>query len=321
MQSITFLLKPHFSLMAFTAAADALVTTNLVAGSVHYQLRTVSLEQKTVISDLGIRIETDATLSGGLNNERSPLCDVAVICGGYRCDRDANKELEQYLQRCAEQGKLLVGLWNGILDVASAGLMEHYECALHPSDHAHAREHHPHLQISHRALVLDRQRWSSAGPSSSLDLMLALIRRQNGSQVQASVRSILRADVHNDDAVEEALLLDKERRLPKPLRSAIELMRNNLDEPLGRDELSHHVGLSTRALERLFRKHLESSPARHYLELRLARARELLLSDAIGIGEIALACGFVSGAHFSRAFSERYGQSPRDYRRAAQHDD
>lgn len=315
MQCITFILKPHFSLMAFTAAADALVTANLVSDSVDYRINTISVGPRTVVSDLGIRIEADTELA----NDEPHSCDVAVVCGGYRCERKNDPQLNRFLCAQDQQQALLAGLWNGALDLAGAGLMPHQECALHPSDHAHARHHHAGLQVTPRALVLDRLRWSAAGPSSSLDLMLALIRRHHGHELVEGVRAILKADVHDDDAGEDALQRESERRLPPTLRSAVELMRNNLDEPLGRDELSHHVGLSTRALERLFRRHLDSSPARHYLELRLARARELLLNDTINIGEIALACGFVSGAHFSRAFSDRYGQSPRDYRREAQH--
>ena len=59
----------------------------------------------------------------------------------------------------------------------------------------------------------------------------------------------------------------------------ISLMEKNLEEPLGRVELARSAGLSTRQLERLFRKYLNRSPARYYLELRLNKARLLLHTD------------------------------------------
>ena len=65
-----------------------------------------------------------------------------------------------------------------------------------------------------------------------------------------------------------------------------------------------------RQLERLFHKHLQRTPSQYYLELRLARARSLLLRSESQVRDIALACGFVSAAHFSKCYSRLFGVSP-----------
>ena len=87
-------------------------------------------------------------------------------------------------------------------------------------------------------------------------------------------------------------------------------MEANLEEPMRLDELSRHVGLSRRQLERLFRQHVRCAPTRYYLELRLARARQLLLQTTRPIVDIAFACGFVSAPHFSKCYRDRYGVLP-----------
>ena len=71
------------------------------------------------------------------------------------------------------------------------------------------------------------------------------------------------------------------------------------------------AGLSTRQLERLFRKYLNRSPARYYLELRLNKARLLLLQTNMSVIDVALACGFVSASHFSKCYRDFYGKTPR----------
>ena len=51
----------------------------------------------------------------------------------------------------------------------------------------------------------------------------------------------------------------------------------NRPVPMALDELSQHIGLSRRQLERLFKKYLNCVPTRYYLQLRLERARQLEL--------------------------------------------
>ncbi len=71
---------------------------------------------------------------------------------------------------------------------------------------------------------------------------------------------------------------------------------------------------STRWLERLFRHHLGVTPKRYYIEMRLERARSLLLQTELSVTEIALATGFQSAGHFSRVYHDAFGVTPREQR-------
>ena len=81
-------------------------------------------------------------------------------------------------------------------------------------------------------------------------------------------------------------------------------------EPVSLEDLARLNEVSVRQLERLFHKHLQRTPSQYYLELRLARARSLLLRSESQVRDIALACGFVSAAHFSKCYSRLFGVSP-----------
>ena len=63
-------------------------------------------------------------------------------------------------------------------------------------------------------------------------------------------------------------------------------------------------------MERLFQTHLETSPSRYYLELRITHARRLLLQTNETITNVALASGFVSTSHFSNCYKDYFGLSP-----------
>ena len=54
--------------------------------------------------------------------------------------------------------------------------------------------------------------------------------------------------------------------------------------------------------------------ARYYLEIRLDRARHLLVQSSMPVVEVAVACGFVSASHFSKCYRELYNRSPQQER-------
>jgi transcriptional regulator GlxA family with amidase domain len=91
-------------------------------------------------------------------------------------------------------------------------------------------------------------------------------------------------------------------------------MENNLAEPLSLVEIADDADLSRRQIERLFRQEMGRSPARYYLEIRLDRARHLLVQSSMPVVEVAVACGFVSASHFSKCYREVYNRSPQQER-------
>ncbi len=316
--SVNFVLQPHFSLLAFTAAADALTTANLVNRQKRFNFSTTAVEDTHVISDLGIRLPVDHTITDESCHVPVPDADTQVIlvCGGYRCELAHNRLLSVWLRQREQSGCLLGGIWNGILQVAQAGLMDGYSCSLHPDDHDHAKRCHPDMQLRPDTVVLDRNRLSAAGPNSAFELMLLLIRRHDSADTVQAIRQILKADTSPSRPARTTSYPPGQDWLPQNLHSALQLMRSNLDEPVSKQHLAQHINLSTRAMERLFHRHLNTSPARYYLQLRLQRAHELLSHGDLSVGEISDACGFISAAHFSRSFSRRYALAPSDVRRS-----
>ncbi len=77
------------------------------------------------------------------------------------------------------------------------------------------------------------------------------------------------------------------------------------------------IGCSKRQLERLFRRYLNRSPKRYYMELRLQKARNLLMQTDMSVINVALACGFTSPSHFSKCYRAQYDTTP--YRERGAH--
>ncbi|MEM7268148.1 MAG: helix-turn-helix domain-containing protein [Pseudomonadota bacterium] len=92
-------------------------------------------------------------------------------------------------------------------------------------------------------------------------------------------------------------------------------METHLADPLSLEQLAALTGVGSRQLGRLFQTHLSKGAMAFYRDLRLKYAERLLTTTALPIAEVAEATGFSAPAHFSRCFTELYGQPPTVFRR------
>lgn len=306
---IGFILREHFSMVAFTAAVDTLVTTNLVTPEPAFEHVTIGAEGQTVMSDLGIEVSTSTTLDA-LKSKPGDV-DMLIVCGGYRSRLEPEPGLLTVLKTADQKGIRLAGLWNGGVALVQAGLMDHHACALHPDNHAYVREHFPNVKVSANAYAIEDHHATCAGPASTLEMMLQLIGQLLGSaHIVRAVREILSCDQVAEQAGPMPLNTGDDPTLPEALQTLLALMRANIEEPLTLVELAECAHISRRQMERLFQTHLDTSPSRFYLEIRLVQARRLLMQTNRSVLDISVACGFVSSSHFSNCYKDYYGVTP-----------
>jgi transcriptional regulator GlxA family with amidase domain len=140
-------------------------------------------------------------------------------------------------------------------------------------------------------------------------MMLNLITQTHGSALAAEVSDQFIHDRIREPTDRQRMELRARLGVSHPkLLAVVKTMEDNLEEPLAQTDIARMTNLSTRQLERLFRKYLDTTPTRYYLNLRLARARHLLRQTSMSILSVALACGFVSASHFSKCYRECYGR-------------
>ena len=99
-------------------------------------------------------------------------------------------------------------------------------------------------------------------------------------------------------------------------RQLVDIIEQQLAEPLNIGQLAAHCALSPYHFARMFRQSFGVPPHQYLLARRLARARDLLRNSAMGLGDIALACGFASASHFANRFKQTLGGTPGEYRAA-----
>lgn len=307
---IGFLLVTNFSLIAFSSAFDALRMANRMREQKIYEWQVLTYDGQPISSSSGLTITPDRDITSATD------LDILFVCAGDKVHLTADKPLLTWLRKLAQKKVTLGAMCTGSYLLARAGLLDGYRCTIHWENMASMREEFPNAIVSQELFEIDRERYTCSGGTAPLDMMLNIISRHHGAQLAVAISEefICERIRGRHDRQRVPLRLHLGTSQPK-LMEAVALMEANLEEPMSLDELAQHVRLSRRQLERLFQKHLSCVPTRYYLDLRLAKARQLLLQTSMSIVDVAFASGFVSAPHFSKCYRDFYGIPPRDERR------
>lgn len=207
------------------------------------------------------------------------------------------------------------GVGAGVLWLARYGVLNGLRAALPWSQYAEAGDLVDQLIPIPQLYDLDQSCLTCCGGAAGLDFGLALVGAIYGSDLQAEIVEVLNVErVRGAGDRQKMAMQARFGALQPKLAEAVALMQANLEEPLSTDDIANLVGISRRQLERQFKQYLASVPSRYYLELRLQRARQLLLESHHSIVQVGLMCGFSSGSHFSTAYGGLFGITPREER-------
>ncbi len=306
-QRIGFLLVPRLSLIAFTSAVEALRLANRAAGRALYAWKLVSVDGRPVTTSSGVVLHPE----GGL--EAAEDCQTIVVCSGVEVHRFDDRPLRSWLRRAGRTGIDLGALCTGSHLLARAGLLDGYRCTIHWENIPGFVEEFPDIEVTSELFEIDRNRFTCSGGTAPLDMMLHMIAMRHGNDLAAAVSDQFIHDRIRGSHDDQRMTLQSRIGVrDAKLISAISQMEANIEEPLSCVEIAAEVGLSTRQIERLFRKHLDVTPMHYYLEVRLRRARQLLLHTSMSVMAVALACGFVSASHFSKRYREHFGRAPHE---------
>lgn len=304
-QPVALILVPEFTMMAVTSVIEPLRLANRQAERDLYKWSIHSIDAKPIAASNGML----AMAEGGLDDIDSRA--LVIVCGGLDIQRNSDKRLINWLRKAARRGMELGAVCTGAHVLAEAGVLDGYSCTIHWENLPGFSEEFPEIDVTGSLFEIDRDRFTSAGGTSPLDMMLALVSSQHGPELASKVAELaLHSPIrHHHEHQRMSLPARIGARHPK-LVGIIEQMENNLEEPLSPSLLARQAGLSTRQLERLFRRYLDRSPKRYYLELRLNKSRSLLLQTDMSVINVALACGFSSPSHFSKCYRAFYGRTP-----------
>ncbi len=307
-----FVLLNNFSLLTFATAIESLRIANRMSGRALYDW--------SIIGEGGVSATCSAGTVFQLDNDLIDMGrdDTIMVCSGIEVQNATTKKLLGWLRREARKGLLVGGLCTAAYTLAKAGLLDGRRATIHWENQDSFSEEFDEVTLTKSVFVVDKNRMTTAGGTSSIDLMLKIIADDQGEDLANAVADQLIYNSIRTDQDTQRLSVPTRIGVRHPkLSQVIQIMENNIEEPISPSLLAQDVGMSTRQLERLFRRYLNRSPKRYYMELRLQKARNLLMQTDMSVINVALACGFASPSHFSKCYRAHYDTTP--YRERGSH--
>lgn len=308
-----FLLFPGFPMACLTSAIEPLRAANEIVGRPEFSWSLIGEDGGPVRSSAQVRFDTDTTLAR--------VADLdAVVClsppdGRFADPRRSNAAL----RLLARRGVTLGAFSGGVFPLMRAGAMGGHRPSVHWCYDAAFAAEFPDTETSRGAIQRERGRITVSGSGAVFDLMLRVVEERLGRALMTEVACWFQHPFVRDESALQATPVARaggtEALLPPPVREAIRIFAQHIEDPLAIADVAEQVGLSPRTLERLFNTATGQGPLRYYRRMRLERGRQRVLYSTDTITEIAQSVGYSSSSDFARHYAEAYGARPADERR------
>jgi transcriptional regulator GlxA family with amidase domain len=308
-RKLGFFLTDGFALMSYAAIVEPFRAANVLAGRELYRWFHVSVNGRPVAASNGATILADRRVGGAVD------CDTLFVFAAGDPARFDHRQTFAWLRRLAQSPVRLAGISGGPYLMARAGVLEGHRATIHWDHRAAFEDDFPTLSMENSLYVIDRRRITCAGGTAGLDLAIEMIERDHGHKLAAKVSEwFIRTEIRAAARPQRLSLRERYGIRDDRVLRVLALMEAQVDAPPTRADLARSAGLSVRQLDRLFVRHLDMPVQRVHDGIRLGQAQLLVERTNMALTDIALACGFETSAHFSRAFKRHFGIGPRAMR-------
>ena len=300
---------PGYCARSFADAMSVLRYTRKLTTNPAFDVSVVAENNRPVEDSLGGL----HPVQGGLGEVSEG--DYVFVVSGENVENQDTMAIINWLRRARSRGARIGGLFTGAHILAKAGVLDDVHATIHWSKRDAFAENFPDVKLSDLTFIANHSTYTTAGGTANIDLFLQIVSELEGEKSSSTVAGFLNyTQIQTLQKCARQTVADRLRCRHPKLSAAILEMEENMEDPLSKVELVENVNVSSRQLERLFKRYLQTSPSRYYTEIRLQRAKHLLLQTNMTMMEVSVACGFNSFANFAKRFREKYGISPRKIR-------
>lgn len=223
-----------------------------------------------------------------------------------------------WLKLCIRPGHKLISICTGALYAGKAGLLDGYACTTHHASCAELARIAPRARVlENRLYVEDHERYSSAGITAGIDLMLHVIRQHiDHACTVAIARYLVVYSRRNGTDPQLSPWLDGRNHIHPAVHRVQDIIEADLTKTWTMSQLAKTAAASSRHLSRLFHEHVGMSVPDYSNRLRVEFARELLSRTRLDMERVAERVGFASARQLRRAWGRVYPTAPRHARTA-----
>ena len=307
------LILPGFPMACLTSMIEPLRAANEISGR--------SAFRWTLASEAGAPVDSSAMVRFHPSCALGSLRDVDYLIVLSPPDaRFANPRHGFGVLRALERhGAILGGVSGGVFLLARAGVMDGHVTSVHWCYSSAFADEFPDHATTDEVIMADRRRITVSGAAAAFDMALMLIEQRLGPEVMTEVACWFQHPLVRGEGVRQKIpapsVAATADMLPDPLARAVQLMSENLEDPIRIADICDQIGMSPRHLERLFKQITGHRPLQYYRNMRMAAARQLVMYSNRSMREIAEAIGYSTAGPFRARYTETYGLSPEEDRR------
>ena len=304
---LRIIVTPNFNLAATMGFVDPFRAANYLEGIGHFSWEFVSDQGGACQASNGASLVTRS-----LRDVADVPADFVVVSASWTPEAFATGAIQAALRQAARHNATIGGIDTGPFIMAQAGLLKGRSATVHYEHIDAFQELYPETEVSENLCVFDGPRITCCGGAASSDFALHILQGTHGSALaNSAARYVFHPQLRGPDTPQNPQTAEPlGKTVPVSVRKAIKTMEQHLEDPLPIAEICKRADVSHRQLDRLFALHLKKTPALYYRDIRLDRARGLVTQTSLSMSEIAVASGFASQVHFSRAYKARFGLPP-----------
>ncbi len=311
---VVFLVLPGTQLLDLAGPADVFMAANQCSRGrgekpVYRTSFVGPVANPDTATGVGLRV-------GNLKEIRGAI-DTLVVPGGMDFGKaELDARATAWIRRRWRRIRRVVSICSGAFILADAGVLAGRRVTTHWRDLDRLCEIVPDATVERDALyVKDGPVYTSAGITAGIDLALALVEEDLGSDLALEVARILVMFLHRPGGQSQ---FSAALRHPVAEHPGIRDVQVDVAENPGKDHrvpaMAQRARMSTRHFVRVFTQETGEPPAHYVQRVRLERARQLLEREGLGIEEVATTCGFGSAETMRRRFQQSLGVPPSEYR-------
>ena len=253
-------------------------------------------------------------------SDPSDPIDTVVVPGGAGVqEARADAELVGWIKSVSRTARRVVTVCTGTFLAAEAGLLDGHRATTHWAFAERLANEFPAIDVDPDPIFIRSSEtvWTAAGVTAGIDLALALVEDDHGTEVAQTVARWLVLYLRRPGGQTQ---FAAPVWMPRAKRISVREVQETIEtEPGGShsiDELARRAAMSPRHFTRVFTDEVGEAPG-HYVErVRTEAARRQLEETDDTVVAIAARCGFGTAETMRRNFIRRVGISPDQYRKA-----
>lgn len=308
-----FILLPGFALTSFALAVETLSVANDLG---HGTLYDYALYRGCQDDDADAVMSSNGVPAGTAGHfDAAGALDLVVVCAHQGAAAYDDARLFAFLRWQYGAGARIAAVSSASFVLARAGILRGGTCTLIEQDIPAFTELYPGIRVQENLYTVGDRIMTSAGGMAALDMLLYVIADDHGRELARFVsQRFLQDRLRSSEEMQHARRRFELRMRSPVFGAAVEIMEGNLETPPTIASIARRIGTTTRTLEQAFARAAGTTPGRYYLDLRLDRARRLLVDTNLAVADVAQATGFASQSHFTKRFHAAHGCTPSELR-------